>query len=277
MKERLKKIYEIAKEFPDIGVYILLVFRILFLKSDLQYNKQKLIKKIHILGNGPSSLSTFNGSKDDNDEVMCVNYFGLVKDFLYIKPKYYVLIDPVYFIDLHDKNLNLINMLNRVTWELILIIPSKYIKNYDNLITNHHILLQSIRMDYLPGNNKFVYYLYKHNLATPRFQNVIIGCIYIAINKGFKNISLHGVEASEFKNFIVNIDNEILLKTEHFYGQNSINLTKEGRLKKGEFWKQLSYYVTMFKEFNHVSKYAKHMDCQVHNHTNNSYIDVFEK
>ncbi len=277
MKERFKKIYEILKELPDIGVYILLFFRIPFLKSDVQYSKQTMIQKIHILGNGPSSLKTFKSSMSENDEVMCVNYFGLTKNFLLIQPKYYVLIDAVYFIDLNDKNLNLINILNKVTWGLTLFIPSKYIKKYSNLLNNDYITLQSIRMDYLPGNNIFVYNLYKYNLATPKFQNVIIGCIYISVNKSFENILLHGVEASEFKNFTVNENNEILLNTEHFYGQNSINMTREGRIAKGEFWKQLSYYVIMLKEFNHVSKYVKHMDCKVYNCTANSYIDAFEK
>ena len=276
MREKLKKIYEASKELPDIIIFILLFFKIFIQKSDVKYRKKNL-ETINILGNGPSGIKTYLKNKDDSEKLMCVNYFALTKEFLMFKPAYYTLIDPAYFLDSNKKNLELIKILNAVNWNIKLFIPSKYKKVYTNLITNSNIEINAIRFNYLPGQNRFVYFLYLKNLAIPKFQNVVVSCIYISLNKGFSKINLHGVEANEFKNFIVNEKNEVLLETKHSYGNSTINLFEEGRIKKGEFWKFLMHYPIMLKGFSQVATYSNYINTKVYNYTKNSYIDSFEK
>jgi hypothetical protein len=276
MKKKLKKIYEASKELPDITLFILTFFKILIQRSDVQY-KKKNKETINILGNGPSGLKTYLKNKDVSEKLMCVNYFALTKEFSIFKPDYYTLIDPVYFLDLNEKNLELIRVLNNVSWDMKLLIPSKYKNVYSTMIMNKNIEINAIRFNYLPGKNKLVHFLYSKNLAVPKFQNVVIACIYVSINKGFSKINLHGVEASEFKNFIVNEKNEVLLETQHSYGNNTINLFEERIIKKGEFWKFLMHYPIMLKGFSQIESYSKYLDTKIYNYTKNSYIDSFEK
>ena len=92
-----------------------------------------------------------------------------------------------------------------------------------------------------------------------------------------QDLWLHGVEANEFRNFTINENNEILLETQHFYGKNIINMSEEGRIKKGEFWKCLNYYSLMLRGFSQVAEYSKKVGTKIYNHTKTSYIDSFDK
>jgi hypothetical protein len=126
-------------------------------------------------------------------------------------------------------------------------------------------------------NNAFFYWMYKKNLFTPRFQNVINAAIYLGINSGYKQIFLHGVESSEFVNYSVDFNNEVYLNTQHFYGESSINMTREGRIEKGGFWRYLRYYTYMLESYSHLEKYSQYIGCEIINYTTNSFIDSFEK
>ena len=278
MKNKVKLIYAAFQEFPNVCVYVLLFFKIIFQKSNVKLNKRFNEFAIDILGNGPSGITTYLDFKKVENELMCVNYFALTENFFLFKPSLYVLLDPVFFTDINNKkNLKLTSTINRITWDMNLFIPSKYIKIYRKVITNDHVKLKAIRINYLPGNNLFVYFLYKKNLAVPKFQNVIISCIYISLNYNVSQINLHGVESSEFTGFKVNEKNEVLLTTNHFYGHNVYNISKQGRVKPKEFWKFLMNYVYMFKGYSEVSNYAEFLETKVINHTVDSFIDSFEK
>jgi len=276
MKRKLRNVYEFSKEIPDIIIYIIILFKNIIQTSDIKF-KEKNNKTINILGNGPSAIKTYLSKRKTHEDLMCVNYFALTKEFLIFKPNYYLLIDPIYFMNLDQKNQLLIKIFNKIDWKMKLFIPSKYKKKYVPLITNKNIEFVSIRFNYLPGNNHLVYYLYSKNLATPKLQNVLIACIYALINKGYMRINLHGAEANEFKNFIINSENEAILQTEHFYGKKSINMCKNGRIRKGEFYKFLLHYVDMFKGFSQVKKYSDYMGIKVYNYTTKSFLDFFER
>lgn len=277
MKEKLKKINELYKVIPEIILFILKLPLILLRKTDVKYKKKRK-EIIHILGNGPSNLETLLKIRKENEKIICVNYFAITDKFREIKPYYYLLTDPYFFLRLKaEKNILFINALNGIQWNMTLFIPSKYKTIFKPLIKNEKIKIKFYRINYLPGTNKFVHYLNEKNIATPRFQNVIIACIYVALNLGFEKIKLHGVETSEFKNFKINKKNEALLEIDHFYGKEVINLFEEGEIKKGEFGKYLNYYSVTLLDYVLVEKYSKHVGVKVFNYTENSYIDAFEK
>ena len=276
MNGRLSELYFSFKEIPDVIVFMVLFFKTIFQKTDVKY-KKNTSEVVSILGNGPSANLTYLESNEIDDKLMCVNYFALTKEFLLYKPEYYTLIDPEFFLAKNDKNNALIDLMNCVSWKMQLFIPFRYKNIFRGAIKNKNIDIKCFRINYLPGKSKFVYNLYLRNLATPKFQNIIVACLYIALNKGSRRIKLHGVEASEFTNFKVNENNEVLLEAQHSYGNTIRNMSKEGRIKQGEFWKYLNYYSLMFKGFSQVASYSKYMDSKIYNYTKNSYIDSFEK
>jgi uncharacterized Fe-S cluster-containing radical SAM superfamily protein len=88
---------------------------------------------------------------------------------------------------------------------------------------------------------------------------------------------LHGVESSEFQLFEINENNEVLLNTEHSYGNATRNLSKEGKVMKGEFWKYLRFYTFMLEGYSQVKSYSDFIGCNIINYTKKSFIDSFDK
>ena len=259
--------------------FFFMIFKALnnfFKESDVSYVDQTR-GNINILGNGPSCHSTFQINRSIDDKLMVVNFFAVSDNFVEYKPSYYVLIDPLFFIDDGDRYQELYSRLNKVEWNMTLFLPARYKKKASLLIKNPLINLLTFNYNFYFEDTKLVYSLYKKNLATPRFQNVINACLYLAINKGYTGIKLHGVEFDEFKNFSVDENNDVIKRMEHFYGKSSVNLTLNGTLKKGAFGEYLNYYAIMLKSFSEIKKYSMFMHCKIVNYTKTSFIDSFDK
>jgi hypothetical protein len=244
--------------------------------SDLRYRKSN-VEIINVLGNGPSCHETFNHNICSNEKIMVVNFMALTDYFFKYKPEFYVLIDPDHLKDDSDKLLMLYEALRKVDWSMTLFVPVSCRRQAESLVCNNNIIIKFINFNYLPGKSKAVFYLYQKNIATPRFQNVVVACLYVAINLGFKEIKLHGVESSEFQMFEINEHNEVLLKTEHSYGKATRNLSKEGKIIKGEFWKYLRFYIFMLEGYSQVKSYSDSVGCKIVNYTKKSFIDSFDK
>jgi hypothetical protein len=244
--------------------------------SDVRHSKNNG-EVIHVLGNGPSCHHTLKQNICPNEKMMVVNFLASTDVFFQYKPEFYVLIDPDFFEDSSDKFIILFEALKRVDWSMTLFIPTPYRKQAESLIFNSNIKIKLINVNYLPGKSQGVFYLYQRNLATPRFQNVIVACLYASINLGFKEIKLHGVESSEFQMFEINEKNEVLLNTEHSYGNATRNLSREGKILKGEFWKYLRLYTFMLEGYSQIKSYSDFVGCNIINYTKKSFIDSFDK
>jgi hypothetical protein len=252
------------------------VFLLRKYSSDLRYRKSNA-GVINVLGNGPSCHDTFNHDTCSNEKIMVVNYIALTDYFFKYKPEFYVLIDPDHIKDDSDKLHMLYEALSKVDWNMVLFVPVSCRRQAESLVNNNNITLKFINYNYLPGDSKALFYLYQKNIATPRFQNVVIACLYASINLGFKEIKLHGVESSEFQMFEINEQNEVLLNTEHSYGKATRNLSKEGKILKGEFWKYLTLYTYMLEGYSQVKSYSDFVGCKIVNYTKKSFIDSFDK
>jgi hypothetical protein len=244
--------------------------------SDIRYRNCN-VGAINVLGNGPSCHDTFNHNISSNEKIMVVNFMALTDYFFEYKPEFYVLIDPDHLKDDSDKLRMLYEALRKVDWSMELFVPASYRKQAEFLVQNNNITVKFINFNYLPGDSKAVFYLYQKNIATPRFQNVIVACLYASINLGFKEIKLHGVESSEFQMFEINEKNEVLLNTEHSYGNATRNLTSEGKILKGEFWKYLRLYTFMLEGYSQIKSYSDFVGCNIINYTKKSFIDSFDK
>lgn len=277
--ERLNKFYYIL-------VYILQFIRTIYIKPLYKFKKEE--GNIHILGNGPSSLKSFYNEYRIIDEVIVCNFFIKNQDFFKIKPKYYIIIDPYFYDYKNNEKLNeFYESLNSVDWNMNLILLGHTEKEMKSKlpILNHKINILKLKYSPLEIMNKYVYKLYYLNLATPKFQNVIIASIYISLNLGFKNLFLHGVESNSVNNFKIDKSNNILLEESHSYGKSVINLTDEkgetlkhlGLFKKGEFYKRLKCEVDMFYNYFILERYSGYLKAKIINCTPGSFIDAFEK
>lgn len=258
-----------------IDFFVCIFINILEIKIPLiKREKNNLRKEIHILGNGPSGLKTL---PLNIEELVTVNFFINTDKFYKLRPKYHFLIDNVFFdnSNLLKKEINELfeNLEKKVNWKLILVVRTK--KKIE--LKNPNITIIYLRMPFLTYTNRITLKMYKYNLATPFFVNVIIAALYFIINKGYKKIYLHGVESDSFKDIKVDLNCNVILEDKHSYGAKSRNLTKEGTIIQKELYKKIESDYLMLYNYYLLSVYSSKAKIDVFNCCENSMIDSFKK
>lgn len=275
----IKKAVKLTKTFVEImkGVYYTI--------QTLRLGKrEKFIqepeKSVLIMGNGPSLKNTdIDKILECDPYVCCVNFFPAKDErFMKIKPQFLCLFDPIFFKDApasEEKKKELFDVLEKVDWPLKIVCT----QGHELPVKNSYISYAHIAGYPFVGNGleRMRHFLYRKNLTNAGLQNVMIGAGYYFISKKVKEIYLTGLDMSEFKMLYVGEDNEVYLATQHHYGSEKIKHSDLGIIKKGEFYKLLGCYVTMFEQFYGLEKYARAQGVKVYNLSPESYVDVFEK
>lgn len=276
--DKLRKVEDFSNNILEIIKYT--IFRILFPNDR---SKLPLLdgKRMLIVGNGPSADNIcYEKVKDNNIEILCVNYFASKNElFFKIKPKYYCIIDPLFF---NNTNTNtntdseihqLIDVFNNVDWEMTLVCLQY--QKFPNLQNPN---IKQIHINSNQYHGKWMRYeFYSKNKANFGLQNVVLGAIYFCLTSGIKELYLSGVDNDWHRELIVDEINDVYRESRHFYGLKKVNLTATGMLNKGEFYKYIGYYYITMKQYYYASLYARHLNASVYNLTMTSYIDVFDK
>ena len=217
--------------------------------------------------------------------MIVVNAFSKSNYFEKLQPKYYVLIDPVFWNKnisvIHQKELEVLDLINeKVNWDLNLIVPFVAFKNLSNKFYKNKFITVYFYNHTIIKNlfsKQIRHRLYSHGIGTPIFQNVVSASMFNALNLNFKKIFLFGVEHSWIKNICVNKDNVVCLKEEHFYEiQNTLPLY-DGNGNNYKLSKLLFDYANMFLGYTIIEEYAKYKNSIIYNMTPDSYIDAFVK
>ncbi len=234
--------------------------------------------KVLVLGNGPSLKDTDVAAfANDGYELLCVNFFPQRDPrFLELKPRYLCLIDPAFYEEEKNRDREdikqLFEKLNIVDWKLNIITMMGVKMPVENVNINYIYLCEHEATEpYYPG---LKYDLYRKNILSCGFQNVVIGALFYLIANGCKNICVTGIDMSEFRLLSVDEDNNICMDAEHFYGKEKRKVTFVGR---GEFYLALKAYQRMFEEFHYIAEFAAEQNSKILNLSLNSYVDVFEK
>lgn len=255
-----------------------------FLKYLLNFkmntNLPQINSSVILFGNGPS-VNEINITDRDISEhdIMCVNFFALNEElFFRYQPKYYCIIDPYFFDEENRTEKSDIEKLERVfekvNWDMTFVT----LNNNRIAFTNHNIKIHRINKNIYNGNiKKFRNFIFKNNIGTYRFQNVLNASLYYLITCRSKEIHLFGAENDWHRELFVNEDNEVIREVKHFYGIKRMNLTQIKVIKKGELYKYFYwYYVTLYSHYI-ASDYATFQEVSVYNCNLDSYIDVFPK
>lgn len=240
-------------------------------------------KILRILGNGKSLNNSVLTLNDDVD-YMVVNRHVLSDSYSKIKPLYYVLADPFFFFN--KDGLKVIKTINDSTkWKMNLCIPrigGKSRRRIEKLIINKQIHLIWYNCTEYRGYSFVRYYMYRHQLAMPRVQNVLVASIMIGILKKYKNIELYGVEHSWTKNLYVGDDNLVYLYDPHFYDKNVVKPIplQDSQYKDGyPLHRILMEYANMFKSYWLIKNYviSQRLPVNIINRTKGSFIDAFKR
>lgn len=235
------------------------------------------LEPILLIGNGPSlkelDLLSFKGKC----KFACVNFFPLQEQlFFELKPSFLCIIDPLFFDSVKDDSRvkKMIEILNRVSWKIVIITiqGNKFDINNTN-IKYEYISCRSTKYD----RNVIRRFILANNYSTTGLQNVMNGALYYFVMKNYQKIYLAGLDMSEFTAFSIDERNHVLLRIEHFYGEEFVDFTENGTIQKGDFHTWLGYYSKMLDQFYYTQKFAISKGVEVINFTTNSYVDVFEK
>lgn len=259
--------------------------------ENLQENKSR---PIYILANGPSLKLFLNEYDNHTDkynkaEFFALNNFCLDKHFELIRPQYYVLSDPLFFIDTiySERGHKTIETLkNKVTWDLKLFIPHRY-KNSDflNPLTgNLNITKFPFHSYQFHGGEKTRFFFYKKNLGNGQFGTVALNALYIAIQCGFKEIYIYGIDHNFFENLLVTEDNILCNKDIHFYG-NEAHYSPIINHYGGKSIPNLPFTVaeflyekaSIFEGHKIMARYAASRGVNIYNCSPNSMVDAYNR
>ena len=272
-----------------LGVKFLKIFAYLVLKGKFLNNFKNLkisSETCYVLGNGPSLAVSLKNSKIENQKnIFVVNNFVLSEHYCLLKPKYYVFADPGYWDDTSHfeeylkSQAILQKIANETNWEINIIAPISAEKCFrKHFSTKNNFKLYFVNKYCIDSKHKFVYFLYENYYTCPCFQNVIVLVTFLALNFGFKEINLLGVEHSWTENIRVNKENQVCLSDKHFYeieAKLSPWIKLDGSVyKMSEILTDLS---KMFRGYYYLKYYAKYKKAIIYNCTPNSYIDAFER
>lgn len=288
LKKTIKKMFEyIYITIMTIYSFIIVILRSKFIKFD-KTEKSNL----YVLGSGPSLGYTLENKIEKllNKDIVAVNYMATTKYFEIIKPKYYILFDPVEIMDrlddfIQDVNTrekayktrkNLLEIIKvKTKWKMIIFLPmyaskEKEIKTI--LENNRNIKIQYINTVVFRGFDKVGNWLRKKSLVSFFFQNCILTGIYIGIMNNYKKIFILGAEHDWIKNIEVNDKNQLILNDLHFYdGENNKRILEFNMIDEYR-----SLYL-LYKEYMKIKQFSEYMNCKIYNATNGGLLDIFER
>tara|TARA_R110001592_G_scaffold246740_1_gene508692 strand:- start:4745 stop:5602 length:858 start_codon:yes stop_codon:yes gene_type:complete len=264
-----------------VSLLSVLLFSSISTVFKLKKQKNNLLIKNNciILGNGPSLKTVLENDllNAKNKDIFVVNFFFKSTYFNILKPKYYVLADTAIFkpsIKRHfDFVEEIIENLNKVSWEMYLLIPSSKNKSLTlSRITNKNIKFIFMNTTPVNGSKSISHFLYKNNVGMPRCQNVLNLAIFSAINLGYKNVYLYGADHSWTKDLFVNEQNEVCYGDRHIYKPDLTIIKKENTIHD-----LLMLFSHMFKSHKQLRNYADSVDCSIYNYTKESFIDAYKR
>lgn len=269
----------------------------LFLKNSLMKNFGVSVaegEECVILGNGPSLKDSLSGETLEfikNKKKFCVNESVISDEFLELKPDYVVFVDPYYWAKntaepFHSMYQKAAGVFLKSNWKIKIFMPEmarewNFFIDIPNKNKNIEIVYFNTRESKLK-NEKKKFFEYKHNLSSPRMQNVLIACLYLALNIGFEKIYLFGADHSWHESIHIREDNVLCYKDRHFYDKEEVEsytpVYKNPECTKtfsmAELFTAFGFKYITYEE---LERYSKDLGAKIYNASKISYIDAFER
>lgn len=235
-------------------------------------------EEIVILGNGPSLNDTIANNPRFLQEraLMAVNFFANAPIFTQLKPQFYVLADPHFFVATENDNVRALwENIRKITWDMTLFVPAK--SKMPN-INNTHLRIATFNMTPAEGFKWFENFAYTAGLASPRPRNVLIPSIMNAMRCGYTKIYIAGADHSWTKTISVDNENHVVSIQPHFYKEDDKELK---RIRKDylnyPLHQILHSFSVAFRSYHIIQRYATRKGIAIINITPDSFIDAFPR
>ncbi len=241
-----------------------------------------------ILGNGPCLTKDLELHRDFiiQRKKLCVNLFAFSDEYTKIKPEYYVLAAPEFWLKnttgFHkNQRTKLANFIyERTSWQMKLLIPfaAKNCGLVNKIISNPNVEIIYFNQTPVEGLSFLNKRMFNSNLGMPRPHNVLIPSIFLSLNLGFNKVFIFGADHSWHEEIRVDFSNNVTVNHQHFFEKNETRFAmykldgKEYRIH--DIFRKLHF---AFKGYFILADYAKFKNAKVYNASSKSYIDAFEK
>lgn len=275
--EIFKKLYIFSQKLTETTISLLSVCLLASFSTARKFKKLDVNKKngtCYILGNGPSLKTELENNMEifRNNDVIVVNTMCKSPFYKDIKPKFYILLDPICFDSEWVEYDAVVDGLLNTEWEMFLFLPINLCpKEYHSILnTNPNLKIVFFNVIRVVGFSNFSFYLYKHGLGMPYLRNVMIQAIMCAINKDYKKIFLYGADHSWTRDLDADEKNRIYIKDKHFYEDDV-----KRYLPIGMYREYLYQHYLTFLSHHIMNKYAKYRGSQIINKTKYSFIEDY--
>lgn len=235
-----------------------------------------------ILGNGPSLRTVIDEDAPllASHPCLAVNFAANAPEFVTLRPRYYVLMDPHFFATpMADPNVErLFDNFNRlVSWPMTLFVPAAQAKRLSG-IANPNVTVAPFNPVAAEGFGLFERALYGLRLAMPRPRNVLIPSIMIGIWLGYKRIAIVGADHTWLRTLEVDDDNRVVTVQPHFYADNASEKARVTSVYRDVRLHDilLSFHVA-FRSYHRIASFARARGVEILNATPGSFIDAFPR
>ncbi|MGF1555115.1 MAG: hypothetical protein ACFCUF_02845 [Paucihalobacter sp.] len=229
----------------------------------------------YILGNGPSLKTDLEKDMElfCNNDVIVVNTMCKSQQYKVIKPKFYILLDPICFDPEWNEYDAVVEGLLSTDWEMFLLLPINLCpKEFHSIFASKpNLKIVFFNVIRVVGFPKISFFLYKHGLGMPYLRNVMTQAIMCAINKDYKKIILYGADHSWTRDLDADEKNRIYIKDKHFYEDDV-----KRYLPVGMYREYLYQHYLTFLSHHIMNKYAKYRGSRIINKTKYSFIEDYD-
>ncbi|NMB80289.1 MAG: hypothetical protein GYA14_00545 [Ignavibacteria bacterium] len=283
----MNKFQKFLKDLFDSFLSIIKIILISRFFTHINKNKTNQ-NEVVILANGPCLKQDLNINRQFilKRTKFCVNFFALSGEYEIVKPEYYVLAAPEFWLPkttdfFGEKKESLIKtLLSKTNWRMKILIPFKAKESdfVNRVSQNKQIEFLFYNNTPVEGLTSLSNLLFKLNLGMPRPHNVLVPSIFLALNLGFKKIIIFGADHSWHEEIKIDESNTVMVNHEHFYDTGKVQMPMyklEGeKYFIHDVFRKLHF---AFKGYFVLRDYADFLDARIFNASSKSYIDAFDR
>ena len=237
--------------------------------------------RLLILGNGPSLRTTIENQSDylKSHDSMAVNFAANTPEFRELRPKYYILMDPVFFSAPGvDSNVDTLwHNLKAAEWDMTLIVPRRQRRHAEQAL-NGSVRILTFNDIGLEGHPSLTNLLYRLRLGMPRPRNVLIPAIMCGLWLGYKDIEVFGADHSWMQTLSVTDDNCVVSVQPHFYSDNEAEKARVTAVYRDiPLHSIVESFAIAFRGYHSIAGYARRIGANITNRTPGSMIDAFPR
>lgn len=239
--------------------------------------EEEKTEPIHVIMNGPSLNDSNFFVKSHPGKILMANKMICYLDNYDMIPDYYCLADPGFAESSRKDAAKTIDLLKGYKENLVLFVSSGFPKSFLNQFKCETRMVNATQLPQYYSTSFMTKELTK-NRASPRFIDVAVLGVYVALQLGYKEIYLHGCDMNSLRTAQVDVDNRWTYYNDYSY-EKSEGTTKLIEACGHEYSLEycLECDVLAYKNLRILRRYADECGADIVNMSPNSWVECFHK